>query len=435
MLASDEHHDEVIGNHFFHIGYANYKTWALSTLQLFACDDEQIQPGDRRLLLKVGERDDALEGGDFRLLVDAVRESLNLEAEHDVQFYKLIGNKEKLPISHMIPGQRLQVELLDLPGGTSVWKGAKKERDVRKEQKKKKKKHRKRKDPGEPAEPRRGRKKPCYDVEMVEDLGIGVVMPAAAMPRRPQQQQRAFVNDSSSSSSSGSDVPPEADAVEDQDQDQAGDHESDIFDEIFPDGEREHSEAESEIFVAELDRILAEEQQEEAEEVERVCEAERQPEALQVPVNQDDVEEHEAGAAPAPRADALVAAGLGFVRKPGICEVRFDLGRLGEIRYNFTSEFFRAHCPVHDQCMRRRSALASDRIHGQGRPLGLLAHWLETAGNYRDKDQHIRAKPGSFDERRQARDRFEARHGSHEMTKYERDRTNKESSNEPQRIS
>ena len=135
----DEHHDEVIGNHFFHIGYANYKTWALSTLQLFACDDEQIQPGDRRLLLKVGERDDALEGGDFRLLVDAVRESLNLEAEHDVQFYKLIGNKEKLPISHMIPGQRLQVELLDLPGGTSVWKGAKKERDVRKEQEKKEK--------------------------------------------------------------------------------------------------------------------------------------------------------------------------------------------------------------------------------------------------------------------------------------------------------
>ena len=84
----------------------------------------------------------------------------------------------------------------------------------------------------------------------------------------------------------------------------------------------------------------------------------------------------------ATRPDALARMGLGFVRTPGICELRFAVPRVGELRYNISSCFYRAHCPNPNHepdCARRRTAVRGTGRAGQGRPLGLLVHWLQQA--------------------------------------------------------
>lgn len=123
-------------------------------------------------------------------------------------------------------------------------------------------------------------------------------------------------------------------------------------------------------------------------------------------------------------ADALEAAGLGFARRPGTCELRFGLLDLGEIRYNIAGDFFRAHCSclAHGPlCTRRRAAFeAASGTGGQGRPLGLLVHWLQTAEQFASKEAHMKATAGSHNARAEARTLFEAFESSAEFATHER---------------
>ena len=122
-------------------------------------------------------------------------------------------------------------------------------------------------------------------------------------------------------------------------------------------------------------------------------------------------------------ADPLADAGLAFVRRPAAYEVHFELpDGQGAIRYNVTSCFFRAHCPLHRDCARRRSALESFTSveSGQGRPIGLLVHWLENAARYADKSAHMKAKVPPHGERAEARRRFDAWPGADNIAGYER---------------
>lgn len=201
------------------------------------------------------------------------------------------------------------------------------------------------------------------------------------------------------------------------------------------------SDSDDSSLVSEIDKLLESESGPEHEKAqEEPAAAAVAPEAVAVPVvgSDNDDGEHASGSAAASAADdgadALEKAGLGFVRRAGVCELRFDLGRLGEVRYNVVSEFYRAHCPIHTECFRRRSSLKSDRIHGQGGPIGMLMHWLQTAKQYASKDAHIKAKPGSFDERLAARDKFESFPSALDFTKYERKQFDHEKAKEPLKI-
>ena len=80
---------------------------------------------------------------------------------------------------------------------------------------------------------------------------------------------------------------------------------------------------------------------------------------------------------------------------------------LGNMRYNTTSVFIRAHCWKHGpDCKRQRAAYTNENRPGQGWPIGQLAHWLITAAEYPTAQAHIHARPGTFQQRQEARERF-----------------------------
>ena len=69
-------------------------------------------------------------------------------------------------------------------------------------------------------------------------------------------------------------------------------------------------------------------------------------------------------------------------------------GSAGDIRYNALSESFLAVCkqPGHGDCRRSRTSRAAktlnERSAGQGRPLGLLAAWLDAGSRRSTGDAH-----------------------------------------------
>lgn len=162
-----------------------------------------------------------------------------------------------------------------------------------------------------------------------------------------------------------------------------------------------------------------------------------QPEILEEP---DAGGAEAVGAAqPGEHEDAVAAAGLDWARRPGHCEVRLGLPRgIGELRYNVTSDFFRAHCPHHGaNCARRRAAFESNSERagssGQGRPLGLLIHWLQTANQFDSRESHIKARVGSHADRIAARAFFNTVAGAGEFSCYER-KCGRGELEEPERI-
>ena len=80
-----------------------------------------------------------------------------------------------------------------------------------------------------------------------------------------------------------------------------------------------------------------------------------------------------------------------------------------EIHYNVNGKYFRAHCSVHEGCRRQRTIRESTfsfHNQGQGRPLGLLAAWLQSATDYPDKASHGKARVSALGERKTAREAF-----------------------------
>ena len=96
------------------------------------------------------------------------------------------------------------------------------------------------------------------------------------------------------------------------------------------------------------------------------------------------------------------------VRRPGQAEVvPYFAPSYGNLRYNTTSNFIRAHCWMHGAaCKEQRAAYTNLQRPGQGRPVGLLMHWLLTARDYPTAKAHIDAMPGNYQERLAAQRHF-----------------------------
>lgn len=96
----------------------------------------------------------------------------------------------------------------------------------------------------------------------------------------------------------------------------------------------------------------------------------------------------------------------GLVRAPGQAELVVELGDMGQIRFNQTFNFLRAHCPLHgNTCMRQRTLVESSAPSrlGQGRPVGLLVDWLLKCDKFDSADSHKKMKVGKLADRREAR--------------------------------
>ena len=105
----------------------------------------------------------------------------------------------------------------------------------------------------------------------------------------------------------------------------------------------------------------------------------------------------------------------------------FDFGDMGQIRFNCGFMYFRAHCPQHGKhCLRQRTVMESEHPNraGQGRPLGLLAHWLSKADNCGSAEEHKKLGVGSYNDRKSARNTLKESHSVmyDAIQEYERDR-------------
>ncbi len=128
----------------------------------------------------------------------------------------------------------------------------------------------------------------------------------------------------------------------------------------------------------------------------------------------------------------------GLVRVPGQSELVLDMGDLGQLRYNQSFAFLRAHCPKHGRaCLRQRTVLAStsggQHRQGQGRPIGLLLDWLAKANQYEDAQSHKKMGIGTFDDRVAARARVLEHEGHESFLQVERPQ-NEDEDEEPRRI-
>ena len=107
-------------------------------------------------------------------------------------------------------------------------------------------------------------------------------------------------------------------------------------------------------------------------------------------------------------ADGALPPGLEFVNNAAATELCFPLsGGTGALRYSLTERWFKAACPRHTNCFRQRTAKSSSGLsawsEGQGRPLGSLVSWLQTADRYETRTEHMAAPTQSFVSRQEAR--------------------------------
>ena len=141
-------------------------------------------------------------------------------------------------------------------------------------------------------------------------------------------------------------------------------------------------------------------------------------------------------------------------------DVVVEIPTLGDIRFYRKTQTMVAscRCPEHQaafseaglpvSCSRKRTvrpaaklAKAVEKRNGQGRPLGHLMAWLESAHEATDQAQHVQqgtAASGRFfsrAERQAARARFAVLPNSARLMELERDRQDWESDDEPRIIS
>ena len=133
---------------------------------------------------------------------------------------------------------------------------------------------------------------------------------------------------------------------------------------------------------------------------------------------------------PAPRGPQAAPAG------PRVTDDRFDLEPWGSIRYNFRSGNLVAHCAQHaGNCRRTRTVNVGLRNAAQGRPIGLLAAFLQQADDFPDARRHSAICRPTLQQRQEARRHFESLAGGrnfadlHEREK--RDNEEREPENAP----
>ena len=113
------------------------------------------------------------------------------------------------------------------------------------------------------------------------------------------------------------------------------------------------------------------------------------------------------------------AEALRMMRAAAIREEVFVLpDDLGELDYSVSGEYIRAHCWRHgDACRRQRTIRSSDAIgrEGQGRPVGLLIAWLQRGHEKATAAEHVAMRSNSFtrQERQAARQYLYSLPGGH----------------------
>lgn len=107
--------------------------------------------------------------------------------------------------------------------------------------------------------------------------------------------------------------------------------------------------------------------------------------------------------------------------------VYLDVGGGGRLVYYKTRQEFYAECPLRGtghqrNCRRSRTSRSSENMRrpGQGRPLGLLLAWLESAEQHDTSDSHKVLFHTTHEDRKNARQFLKTLPGSDALFEYER---------------
>lgn len=144
---------------------------------------------------------------------------------------------------------------------------------------------------------------------------------------------------------------------------------------------------------------------------------------------------------PVPVAAAPKARVVGARRPPAGADPSVEVPHHGELRYNPLSQRIIAVCrnPLHGDCRRSRTTMPaardSARFLGQGRPVGILVHFLMHSDDFEDGEQHraMLKETISLEDRKSARAAFEALEESDVILSEEREKRSNEA-DEPDQI-
>lgn len=451
---------------YFHIGYINFKTWRMAWSQLverdFAEDEKHLvtqRPGILHL-----QHVRCLEGQDrrinpdtwFSMPLETLPFCLNFGIKYQASYHRLLDDDVLLPNEEMKPGYVEIQKLEDVPAEV-LWLGSEAEAAVRgqtkinkttktKAQKTEEKKYndaeggpfvdmtssenddeeQESEDAmrGQKTKTRAKRKKvPPENLVMECDFedenasGPFLDMSALAHSEDDEEKHDNADSDSSSSSSSSSSSESSSDsesqASEDADADLLG---------YLSDQEGDEKDA-VEALAAEWDGLEKDserkEQLDQPEDGQPSEPANEDPPAGPESAN-DNADENDAvgdsdddGEEGGGDRAMLRDLGIPFARRPGVYEQRFVIEGIGELRYNSTSSFLRAHCdnPDHGSfCHRRRTCTGSngrgEKASGQGRPIGSLVAWLLKKDSCETRESHMAMGVQPYDSRVAARQLF-----------------------------
>ena len=456
---------------FFHVGYTNFKTWrmAWSQLQLRrdVADDECMQPGVLRLEhVRCDQRYARTNNPSdwFILPLEDLSWLLNWQKSYTVTYLVMLEGDELLPADEMKPGFIWAIPLPDVPP-EAIWLGRSQEESVR--ERGRRSQHPRREGNRARAQPAslqmsassrststsrptviRSHGSDCPEVPFPA-LGTDAdALPvAASMNESVTGTGEPQFSDAEVAAAEGADVQPQNDEDEDEgDEDNPDDEDLEAaIAEWLDNQSEENNERPSEDEVRDweewIEQAAAEEMQ--REDLEQNADAGVQDPVRRAAEDVADEDDADAAADPAeledgdgarpgrvprprrPRADdaanegLLRELGIPFVRRPGVCEQRFTVPGLGELRFNVTENYLRAHCndPRHGEfCHRRRtcneSAGNSEVLRGQGRPLGLLLAWLARKRDFATREEHMAAGTDSHAQRLQQRQMFCALQGA-----------------------
>eukprot|EP00435_Cladocopium_sp_Y103_P037108 s3006_g9.t1 len=461
---------------YFCVGYINFKTWLFSGVHLLKILDRN--PNGYLELAPwccVEERWGTNHG--VRTIVQFVAEQFDFGSEYALKIYKLVDDDTPLPEEFMV-GTCVEVEAFESIGEFTCWKGSQTESQLRRKETQRKPGVKR---PAAPADPdaadkdgqkkrrrtQRGKGKGPNNNNQLSFSALLALTDSSEQPSRDKVHSDDLDNllrsawDSPVPSpsecgqsqvgrgSDSGDAPSEACVL------QEGEEEEGAFvEDTLVEDDAKDQEVDSFSYTpttplgqAEEDQILNELLQERSDDSD--AETRTKPTETETPVGEnaktdkrDPVPSSSSSSSSSstdssssdddgPDQGALPA----LPRKTPLAEsaVQYESH---EIHYNFNGEYMRAHCSQHADCRRQRTVKPSKfafHNRGQGRPIGLLTAWLDSAASFPTREDHVKARPAPLADRKAGRQKFKGTQEGLDFLKFERDQS-QDTESEPEDI-
>ena len=405
-LTSSGQDLEVGSELYFHPGYINFKTWMLTVMEMKKIT-EKNEHGFLQLTPSCCQ-DAGLNGHGVKTFEQFVKDNVDFSLQYTARIFYLVCDDQLLADEYMC-GSCVEVVLFDELGEFTVWNGSGHEGLDSPHRLLKKRRV-------EPKE--RGTEK-----KTVQRRAKPVQPPNLAMLGGPPLQNSELPGESGDD-----DLLNELIRADWADSEHESEHDS------FSEGGEEESHFEEDEEFEHIDELFGDSDSVASRDVAKERDKDEVLDEALAAAPSSDTDNgapdaaNESSSSSSTSSSSSSSSSKHEPRRLRINEYTIQVGT-HEIHYNVNGEAFRAHCSVHQGCKRQRTARSSQfSFHnkGQGRPLGLLMAWLESADQFPDKQSHMKAHAHDFAQRRPARARFKALPGSKTFLDQEREQGDSE---------